>query len=206
MEVKSVNHDEIKPWVDFKFTNRERSGESQRWESFVNNGVNIVTDGYIDANEFATFKYHVDFGGGGATTWSGSHSKLALPGLLFHHETPTYDYFHEDLIPFVHYIPISTELSDLREKYEWAEAHPDEARAISEAGTAFMKYMTSMEYWKRSFDRFFVKRLNSVIEAYKPGDVKDESEFVTYAESRVGFSLELIGRCDGKQNCTWKDK
>lgn len=207
LEAKRVNHNEIKPWVDFKFTNRERPGESQRWESFASNGMNIVADGYIDANEFATFKYHVDFGGGGATTWSGSHSKLALPGLLFHHETPTYDYFHEDLIPFVHYIPVSTELSDLREKYEWAEAHPNEARAISEAGTAFIKYMTTMEYWKRSFDRFFVKRLNSVIEAYRPGETfKDESEFTTYAESQLGFPLELIGKCDGKQNCTWKDR
>ena len=207
LEAKNVNSPDLKPWVDFKFTIRERPGESQRWESFVNNGVNVVANGYIDANEFASFKYHADFGGGGGTTWSGTHTKLALPGVLFHHETPTYDYFHEDLIPFVHYIPVSTELSDLREKYEWAEAHPDEARAISEAGTAFIKYMTSMEYWKRSFDRFFVKRLNSVIEAYRPVKAfKDEKEFMSYAESQLGFPLELIGRCVGKQNCTWKDK
>ena len=207
LEAANSNLKEVKPWINFKFTIRDRPGESQRWESFVNNGVSVVTNSYIDANEFGSFKYHFDLGGGGATTWSGTHSKLALPGVLFHHETPTFDYFHEDLIPFVHYIPVSTELSDLREKYEWTEAHSDEARAISEAGTAFIKYMTSMEYWKRSFDRFFVKRLNSVIEAYRPGNAfKDESEFVTYAESQLGFPLELIGRCDGKQNCTWKDK
>ena len=207
LEAKNAYPNEVKSWVDFKFIIRERPGESQRWESFVKNGINIVADGYIDANEFATFKYYADFGGGGGTTWSGTHTKLALPGVLFHHETPTYDYFHEDLIPFVHYIPVSTELGDLREKYEWAEAHPDEARAISEAGTAFIKYMTSMEYWKRLFDRFFVKRLNSVIEAYRPvNSFKDEREFQTYAESQLGFPLELIGRCDGKQDCSWKVK
>lgn len=207
LDPQNTNQNEVKPWVDFKFTTKDRTGESQRWESFVKNGANIVADGYIDAKELSSFKYHLDLGGGGGTTWSGTHTKLALPGALFHHETPTYDYFHEDLIPYVHYIPVSTELDDLREKYDWAEAHPDEARAISEAGTAFMKYMTSKEYWKRSFDRFFVKRLNSVIEAFRPVKAyKDEEEFMTYAESQLGFPLELIGSCDGEQRCKWKDK
>ena len=204
-ELRNMNKN-VKPWVDFKFTVRERPGEAERWESFVNNGATVVADSYIDANEFASFKYHVDLGGGGGTTWRGVHTKLALPGVLFHHETPTYDYYHEDLIPFVHYIPVSTELEDLREKFEWAEAHPDEARAISEAATAFIKYMTSEEYWTRSFDRHFVKRLNAVIEAYRPiKSFKDEMEFMTYAASQLGFPLELIGRCDGEQNCVWKD-
>lgn len=207
LDAKNVNQNEVKTWVDFKFTTRERPGESQRWEGFVKNGANIVADGYIDAKGLSSFKYHADFGGGGGTTWSGTHAKLALPGVLFHHETPTYDYFHEDLIPFVHYIPVSTELEDLREKYEWAEAHPDEARAISEAGTAFMKYMTSTDYWKRSFDRFFVKRLNSAIEAYRPVKAfKDEQEFMNYVESQLGYPVELIGNCDVEQRCTWKDK
>ncbi|KAL7429109.1 hypothetical protein ACHAXM_001540 [Skeletonema potamos] len=205
LDAKNLNQNEVKPWVDFKFTSRP--GESQRWEGFVKNGANIVANGYIDAKELSSFKYHADFGGGGGTTWKGSLVKLALPGVLFHHETPSYDYFHEELIPFVHYIPVSTELEDLREKYEWAEKHPDEARAISEAGTAFIKYMTSAEYWTRSFDRFFVKRLNSVIVAYSPIKAfKDEDEFMTYAESQLGHPVELIGRCDVEQRCKWKDK
>ena len=207
LEAKNANSNEVKSWVDFKFTTKDRPGESQRWESFVKNGLNIVSDSYIDANEFATFKYYADFGGGGGTTWSGTHTKLALPGVLFHHETPSYDWWHVDMIEFVHYIPVSTELSDLREKYDWAESHPDEARAISEAGTAFINYMGSMEYWDRKFDWFFVKRLNSVIEAYRPVKAfKDETEFTAYAEEQLGSPLDLIGRCDGNQDCRWKDK
>ncbi len=46
-------------------------------------------------------------------SWKGVQSKLALPGVLFHHETPTYDWFHEDLIPWVTYIPVSMDLEDV---------------------------------------------------------------------------------------------
>lgn len=204
---KNHNDNEATPWVDFKFTNKDRPGESQRWNGFVKNGANIVADSYLDAKRLSSFRYHIDFGGGGGTTWRGTHTKLALPGVLFHHETPTYDYYHEDLIPFVHYIPVSTELGDLREKFEWAEAHPMEAQKIAEAGTAFARYMTSTEYWKRAFDRFFVKRLNSVIEAYRPMHAfKGEKDFMSYAESKLGFPLEGICKCDGRQMCTCKGK
>jgi hypothetical protein len=60
-----------------------------------------------------------------------------MPGLLFHHETPSVDWFHSELVPWQHYVPIRTDLSDLTSRYEWAEAHPAIAQDISRQGTAF---------------------------------------------------------------------
>lgn len=79
------------------------------------------------------------------TTWSGTLEKMAMPGVLFHHETPTKvkkiifilycitlqrfltsqfptkDYIHDRMKAWVHYVPIQEDLSDLYEKYQWAE-------------------------------------------------------------------------------------
>jgi len=78
-------------------------------------------------------------GGGGVTTWFGTLDKLGMPGLLFHHETSAKDNFHDEILPWIHYIPINEDLSDLKEKFDWAEANSDEARRISEAGTEYVK-------------------------------------------------------------------
>lgn len=51
---------------------------------------------------------------------------MALPGLLFHHMTPTKVWFHDLMIPWVHFVPVSLDLSDLRQKFIWAESHPEE--------------------------------------------------------------------------------
>ena len=123
---------------------------------------------------------------------------------------------------------MNTDLSNLRERYEWAESHPDEARRISEAGTAFVKYMGTIDYWERVYDRIFVTRLRPTIEAYKPmGRVGDEfndknveereknennvsdansheSRLLKLAEE-FGSPLMMVGECHGlgEQSCTW---
>jgi len=157
------------PWIDAKFTNKQHSQvEEENAKRFAKLGVNVISEEHMDWTEASTYKYHTDFGGGGGTTWSGVQAKLALPGVLFHHETAAYDWFHEDLRPWVMYIPISNDLEDLRERYEWAEQHPDQARAISNAATAFMRYMGTMEYWERMYDRLFLKRLVPTLNAFRP--------------------------------------
>ena len=54
--------------------------------------------------EMARFKYHIDIGGNGGTTWQGTIDKLAMPGLLFHHDSGMKDHFHDELKPWVHYV------------------------------------------------------------------------------------------------------
>jgi hypothetical protein len=99
--------------------------------------------------DLARYKYHIDLGGGGGTTWTGTIDKLAMPGLLFHHMTPTKDYFHDLLVPWRHYIPVSEDLSDLKSKYDWAESHPNEAKRIADASTQFMRELGTVEGFGR---------------------------------------------------------
>ena len=64
----------------------------------------------------------------GGTTHTGTISKLSMPGVLLHHETATVDSYHHSLIPWVHYVPVSSDLSDLRERVRWIEEHPEKKR------------------------------------------------------------------------------
>jgi len=86
---------------------------------------------------------------------------------LFHHETPTKDFFYDDLIPWTHYIPIQTDISDLREKFEWANANPSDARLIALQGQAFAKGLLSTEYMANLYQDLFVDYLGSVVNAYQ---------------------------------------
>jgi hypothetical protein len=118
--------------------------------------------------DLAKHKYLIDIGGGGGTTWTGTSSKLPMPGLLFHHITPTKDYFHDRIKPYVHYVPISPDLSDLKEKFDWAESHSNYAKQIADQATEFMRYLGTPEGFGHFFQEDFVEPLRKIIEAYQP--------------------------------------
>ena len=171
-EVDATGHDDL-PWANMKFSN------------FVINGLKVPTVGseqykewedidfpatgeHMDLPELARYKYHIDLGGGGGTTWSGTIQKLAMPGLLFHHMTPTKDYIHDYMKPWLLYVPVAADLSDLKEKYEWAESHPVKAKKIADEGTKLIRYLTSKEGFQDMFDKDMVEPLRRVIDSYQP--------------------------------------
>ena len=162
------------PWANMKFssfvgeeghkTNAEGSDSYRDWES-----ISFPATGeYMRLPDLARYKYQIDLGGGGGTTWTGTIQKLALPGLLFHHVTPTKDYFHDYMREWVHYIPVSSDLRDLKRKYDWAESHPVESRRIADAGTNLARYLISPEGMEEVYNRDIVEPLRRVIEAYQP--------------------------------------
>ena len=161
----------ILPWANIKFSAYLEAGKSatvgstkyKDWES-----VGIGVDKGMSLEDFAKYKYHIDLGGGGGTTWSGTIEKLAMPGLLFHHVTPTKDYIHDRLKAWKHYIPVSHDLLDLKKKFDWAESHPQEAKRIADAGTEFMRHLGTPEGFGQMFQEDFVEPMHQVIEAYHP--------------------------------------
>ena len=115
------------------------------------------------------------------TTWSGTLEKLAMPGVLFHHETPTKDYIHSLLKPWVHYIPIQEDLMDLKKRYEWAESHPNEARAISDRATKLIRSLGTVEGFEKVYTEYYEKPIRQVVEAYIPL-VKDKDGTSSWQE------------------------
>ena len=162
------------PWCNIKFSESYLRGkgkvnalEVKSIRQFNNAGIPVAGE-HVSLEELSLYKYHIDLGGGGGTTWTGTLQKLALPGVLFHHVTPTKDFFHDLLEPWVHYIPIKEDISDLKEKMEWAEAHPEEAQRISEHATAFVRWWGTPEGMQEMFNKFYGGILHQVVDAYQP--------------------------------------
>eukprot|EP01082_Thalassiosira_pseudonana_P015903 g13596.t1 g13596 contig9:134-3487(-) len=170
------------PWADMKFSSVMQRGvknDTAYYEQFKNYGISAVGN-KMSLEELAKYKYHIDIGGGGGTTWSGTLEKLALPGLLFHHETETRDTttiswsLSDPIIslfsPDVHFVPVKQDLSDLKEKYDWAEQNPEKAKEISERATALIKSFGTTEGMESLFKEYIEEPLNKVISAYQPVD------------------------------------
>ena len=183
------------PWANMKFSHFMSGGkktvtsQGASYLAFESSGIPAIGE-YMSLDALSKYKYHIDLGGGGGTTWSGTLEKLALPGLLFHHVTPMKDYFHDALKPWEHYVPIKEDLSDLKDKYEWAEANQEEAKRIAERSTEWVKHwFGTTEGFKDTFDSLYKKPLEAVLSAYQHVD--------NWNEVLKGKDLKPIMRCSG---------
>ena len=188
------------PWANIKFSSYNWKGKKptigshqyEPWES-----VDIAVGEGMSRSELAKYKYHIDLGGGGGTTWGGTIEKLSMPGLLYHHMTPTKDYIHDYLTPWKHYIPVSESLQDLKKKFDWAEAHPQEAKRIADAGTNFMRELGTPQGFGKLYDDVFVEPLKRVIEAYQPVATTHPNKSWRDMLNDNVLSVNPIMECDG---------
>lgn len=57
--------------------------------------------------------------------------------MVLKQESPFFEHFYSMLRPWEHYVPVSRDLSDLKDRVIWAREHDDEARKISENARKF---------------------------------------------------------------------
>jgi hypothetical protein len=176
------------PWANMKFSRfinggaKTRASGSEKYKEWED--IGFATGEYMSLKTLAKFKYHIDLGGGGGTTWTGTVQKLAMPGLLFHHMTPTMDYIHHWMKPWTHYVPVNSDLKDLKRKFDWAEANPDKAKKIADAGTTLMRHLASPEGYGNMYQQDIVEPLRRIIEAYQPvRTLRHETNWPTYREA-----------------------
>ncbi|KAK1743496.1 glycosyltransferase (family 90) [Skeletonema marinoi] len=188
----------VVPWANMKFAAAMHVGvktptsEIPYYQEFVEHGIPASGDG-MSLETLARYKYHIDTGGGGGTTWSGTLEKLGLPGLLFHHETPMKDYLHDKMVKWVHYVPIKEDLSDLKEKFDWAESHPELAKQISDNATRLVKSLGTQEGFSIMFNEFYETPLRAVVEAFQPSKRRDSG----WLDAMVNNDLRPIMQCSG---------
>ncbi len=51
--------------------------------------------------------------------------------------SPFEQWFYQDITPWVHYVPVQSDFSDIEEKIEWCLANDSEASQIAAAGQRF---------------------------------------------------------------------
>jgi hypothetical protein len=149
------------------------------------------------------FKYQIDIGGQGGTSWLGTLSKLAMPGLLFHHETLTKDLFYSEIQPWIHYVPVDTDLSNLYERFRWAESHPQEAQKIAQQGQEYARLQLSADYLSKMYDEVYVQQVQSIVHAYRPtavrkGNTESSLQSIIQEYASKGVFARHIATCDTK--------
>jgi hypothetical protein len=91
--------------------------------------------GYKSLADLTQYKYLIDIGGNG---WSGRLKWLLFTRrTLFVVDRNYIDYFFNDLKPFVHYIPVKMDLTDLLKQFMWAVNNPERAAEIAENARQF---------------------------------------------------------------------
>ena len=93
-----------------------------------------VVGEYVPFNEFVKYKYLIDVDGN-ACAWSSLFRKLYSNSVVLKVESDNTQWYYDSLIPWEHYIPIKSDLSDLSEKIDWARAHDRQCEEIAYKGT-----------------------------------------------------------------------
>lgn len=198
--------EEVLPWANIKFfktrfdveknkTGKKVAKQALQIELLEEYGIPYKGES-MNSKDLAGYKYQIDLGGGGGTTWTGTLQKLAMPGLLFHHCTPTKDYIHDYIEPWVHYVPIAPDLSDLKEKFDWAEANPKAAKLIADQGTEFVRSLGTTEGFGSLFQDNFIEPVMAVMEGYQPSSTPWR-EILKETNGIDGHMFEPSIHCNG---------
>ena len=79
---------------------------------------------------------------GEVNAWSGLWWKLYSHSVVFKVHSHYEQWYYHLLVPWIHYIPILSDLSDLDEKFQWALDNDKECQKIAEKGRELISKLT----------------------------------------------------------------
>jgi len=89
----------------------------------------ICPSGWIHDYQMVDYKYILDIDGN-SCTWDATAWKLNSGSVIFKTESRWRQWFYDDYLPWVHYIPINDDFSNLQEMYLWCEQNQDRCEEI----------------------------------------------------------------------------
>jgi len=124
-----------------KVVHAQSKKEAQDIESYLK-AIGLWQD-YMPQHVMGRSKFLLEIDGY-ANSW-GFFAKLLMGCCVLKVDSPFEQWFYPDLKPWVHYIPVARDLSNLLETMEWCLLNEPECRDIAGAGLAFAE--------ERTFDR-----------------------------------------------------
>lgn len=100
-------------------------------------------DGYMSFEQMANYKFNINVGKNGFADsfWM----KLATGSTILHVNMSMYEFYEYLLEPYVHYVPIKNDLSDLCDKLYWLMNNPMEAETIASKGSEVIEKELKLE-------------------------------------------------------------
>ncbi len=74
---------------------------------------------------------------GNTCAYSRAVWELFSNSVMFKHESPNIQWYYNELVPFVHYIPVANDFHDLIDKIHWAMSHDSETQQIVKNANEF---------------------------------------------------------------------
>ncbi len=93
----------------------------------------MITMDFVHLRDHPRYKYLVDLDG----TCASSPRTAAIfhsNSVVFKEVSPSKQWWYKLLVPYVHYIPVATDLSDVFSQIEWAKANDEACQIISKNG------------------------------------------------------------------------
>lgn len=93
----------------------------------------LTSNIYISHEDHTKYRYLIDIEGGFLEKTGYSRRNVFFPHmkrLLFFVDRPIYSFFDYKLEPWIHYVPVKRDFSDLFEKIKWADDHQEESKQI----------------------------------------------------------------------------
>jgi hypothetical protein len=114
-------------------------GVGMGWVSNSNDpstkALSSVNNTFVSLPDHCKYRFLIDLQARG---YSGRLKLLMFSGrLLFVQDRPWKEYFHTQLKPFEHYLPVRADLSDLMERLDWARANPSKVDQIAKQAQEF---------------------------------------------------------------------
>jgi Glycosyl transferase family 90 len=135
-----------------------------------------LTRGFVPWQTWIKYKYHIDVDGN-TNSWSAFFYRLLTgsPVLKIESSRGLMQWFYDRLAPWVNYVPVAPDMSDLVDKVRWLARNPATAKGIGERGRELADAMTYEHEIARAVPvisaafRYFAGR-NDVIGPYgRPG-------------------------------------
>ena len=171
----------------YNFTNRRDIVISQR-EYFNSDSVpkdNIVSPKWINRDDMIKYKYILDIDGH-ASTWDATAWKLNSGSVILKTDSCWSQWFFDKYKPWVHYVPVKDDFSDIQEQYSWCEANQEKClEMINNCKSLFQqvyRYNNVMTYIRES-----LYRMNNLI----PSEVGSRRLFVITCDSTLYNTIPM---------------
>lgn len=115
-------------------------------------------------NEQLGYKYLIDIDGE-VNAWSGLFWKLYSSSVVFKVESHYEQWYYKKLLPWVHYIPVKGDLTDLQARFEWALQNDDVCCSIAQNGKEFASRLT----YDHTVSSFMIEdEMDDLLKHYEP--------------------------------------
>lgn len=110
---------------------------------------------------FPSYKYNIVVDGNAAPSQRLA-AMLHSQSALLRQETPSTEFFYDDLVPYKHYVPLSFHVSDVAQKVRWCKKHDAAAAQIASNALAYARDAFTADnlscYWHRLFQKYAARQ------------------------------------------------